>query len=276
MYALHTLSDNSGLFSAALTCAFVYKYWKDHTKKAWKKEGFRRLRYAVGVYIGSEICILMLTLLAEQLALMVHIACYLMFLVASFFRTIALFNNPQEWAASIIFFSFLGSPILLALPFSGQGHWLLLLIPVVGWFCMVGGFDRLVATAERVRHADQNALRRLEAQVAAAPTILNYMLENRPAPWLVLARGSLPQRLSSKTPFPQFPWHGEGGVTCAICLDDLQHDDLASTLPCGHTFHTAHIKQWLTRHSRTCPNCRREVTFDANLETDWADNMDLV
>lgn len=42
--------------------------------------------------------------------------------------------------------------------------------------------------------------------------------------------------------------------TCVICCEDFEQADVMS-LPCGHSFHTPCINNWLARH-RTCPHCR--------------------
>ncbi|CAK9052944.1 unnamed protein product [Durusdinium trenchii] len=44
----------------------------------------------------------------------------------------------------------------------------------------------------------------------------------------------------------------EGDRTCSICLCEIEQEDDAARLPCGHTFHTSCIREWLHR-STYCP-----------------------
>ena len=48
-------------------------------------------------------------------------------------------------------------------------------------------------------------------------------------------------------------------TNCSICLEDLQEEDLASTLSCQHTYHALCISEWLKRKAN-CPYCRHDVT----------------
>ncbi|KAL3624657.1 hypothetical protein CASFOL_031325 [Castilleja foliolosa] len=48
------------------------------------------------------------------------------------------------------------------------------------------------------------------------------------------------------------------GELCAVCLDDLSRFDkktIIGSLDCGHEYHEACIKQWLTRKN-CCPLCK--------------------
>ncbi|OVA04262.1 zinc finger protein [Macleaya cordata] len=52
---------------------------------------------------------------------------------------------------------------------------------------------------------------------------------------------------------------GGGGVECAVCLGNLEEEEIARVLPsCNHTFHATCIDLWLMSHS-TCPICRTEA-----------------
>ncbi|KAG1655266.1 hypothetical protein FOA52_014592 [Chlamydomonas sp. UWO 241] len=46
---------------------------------------------------------------------------------------------------------------------------------------------------------------------------------------------------------------------CVVCSEELAPGARALWLPCGHVFHDACIRQWLTRFSNTCPTCRARV-----------------
>lgn len=45
-------------------------------------------------------------------------------------------------------------------------------------------------------------------------------------------------------------------VQCNICLDELNKEDSLVKLKCNHIYHTDCIKEWLTKQSTKCPNCR--------------------
>jgi len=58
-----------------------------------------------------------------------------------------------------------------------------------------------------------------------------------------------------------FAWtsaEGEPHIQCAICLDDVQHEDSLRTLQCNHTFHLLCVDQWLAQ-SGQCPICKCRV-----------------
>lgn len=48
------------------------------------------------------------------------------------------------------------------------------------------------------------------------------------------------------------------GATCAVCLSDLEVEEVARKLPCGHYFHKGCIDRWLQRNKR-CPLCMHPV-----------------
>ncbi|CAE8742857.1 unnamed protein product [Polarella glacialis] len=57
----------------------------------------------------------------------------------------------------------------------------------------------------------------------------------------------------------------EPGEPCAICLVEMDCDELCRLLPCGHAFHATCIMQWWGRRSaaRRCPVCRASHSRDA-------------
>jgi E3 ubiquitin-protein ligase SDIR1 len=52
----------------------------------------------------------------------------------------------------------------------------------------------------------------------------------------------------------------EEELTCAICLDTLEHQSKVVALPCkAHIFHAVCIEKWI-KNNAVCPECRFEVT----------------
>jgi len=47
---------------------------------------------------------------------------------------------------------------------------------------------------------------------------------------------------------------GAEGDTCAVCMESFEHDSMLTILPCGHRFHRACIREWLSRCSTKCPS----------------------
>ncbi|KAJ3416050.1 hypothetical protein HDV05_003409 [Chytridiales sp. JEL 0842] len=46
---------------------------------------------------------------------------------------------------------------------------------------------------------------------------------------------------------------------CAICIDEFVIGSRVRELPCLHRFHDVCIDPWLTKHTRLCPICKRDV-----------------
>ena len=48
---------------------------------------------------------------------------------------------------------------------------------------------------------------------------------------------------------------------CSICIGELKEskDGMLCELICGHIFHLACVKDWLTKQSVKCPNCRKNL-----------------
>lgn len=44
--------------------------------------------------------------------------------------------------------------------------------------------------------------------------------------------------------------------TCAICIDDMEDEDLVRGLTCGHIFHSECIEPWLLKRRACCPLCK--------------------
>ncbi|KAI5964486.1 hypothetical protein KGF57_000978 [Candida theae] len=49
--------------------------------------------------------------------------------------------------------------------------------------------------------------------------------------------------------------------SCAICIEELEDDDLVRGLICGHVFHAACLDPWLTTRRACCPLCKRDYLF---------------
>ena len=45
-------------------------------------------------------------------------------------------------------------------------------------------------------------------------------------------------------------------ISCNICLEELKKDESLVRLNCTHIYHQDCIKEWLTKQSTKCPNCR--------------------
>ncbi len=53
---------------------------------------------------------------------------------------------------------------------------------------------------------------------------------------------------------------------CAICLEGFEsYHKIARPSECTHCFHVACITHWLQRN-RTCPMCRREISYNAQIQ----------
>lgn len=47
-------------------------------------------------------------------------------------------------------------------------------------------------------------------------------------------------------------------ITCSICMDDFDDDDIVRQAPCKHLFHRVCIDRWLKKENYKCPVCRKE------------------
>ncbi|KHN99058.1 Zinc finger, RING/FYVE/PHD-type [Metarhizium album ARSEF 1941] len=45
-------------------------------------------------------------------------------------------------------------------------------------------------------------------------------------------------------------------ISCVICLDILQGEDMVRQLPCRHYFHSSCLDTWYLRQHSTCPLCK--------------------
>ncbi|CAG8495982.1 15726_t:CDS:2 [Acaulospora morrowiae] len=63
-------------------------------------------------------------------------------------------------------------------------------------------------------------------------------------------------------------------ITCAICLDDFQEDDLLRILPCEHEYHVGCIDEWLSTKSTKCPLCKFncDLSETSDSQSDKCDN----
>jgi len=55
-----------------------------------------------------------------------------------------------------------------------------------------------------------------------------------------------------------------GGKDCCICMCEFESGDVATTMPCGHSFHAGCITQWLRTH-HTCPVCREALATEEDV-----------
>lgn len=66
----------------------------------------------------------------------------------------------------------------------------------------------------------------------------------------------------SSTSQPQAK-HFTSGL-CAICLEDLNDEDIVRGLLCGHVFHRVCIDPWLTHRKGYCPTCKKDLYVEVN------------
>lgn len=53
---------------------------------------------------------------------------------------------------------------------------------------------------------------------------------------------------------------GEGGATCALCLEDFALKEAVRVLPCSHRFHIACVDRWLlSATTKECPMCKKDI-----------------
>ncbi len=46
-------------------------------------------------------------------------------------------------------------------------------------------------------------------------------------------------------------------INCAICLENINQNNLIRNLSCSHIFHSKCIDEWIFKGSATCPLCRK-------------------
>lgn len=54
------------------------------------------------------------------------------------------------------------------------------------------------------------------------------------------------------------------GETCSVCLASFEENDTVASLPCGHHFHKACIKKWLSECRTACPLCGQQVEAESS------------
>jgi hypothetical protein len=64
---------------------------------------------------------------------------------------------------------------------------------------------------------------------------------------------------------------------CSICLEAFEpHHTIARPEACTHPFHVACITTWLRTTNRSCPLCRREITYNAEIQWRTVLNVSLM
>ncbi|CAK9091654.1 unnamed protein product [Durusdinium trenchii] len=56
----------------------------------------------------------------------------------------------------------------------------------------------------------------------------------------------------------EIPPGSEDERCCQICLEDFAENEELRKLPCGHSFHSKCVDEWLTEKSCSCPICRAD------------------
>lgn len=59
---------------------------------------------------------------------------------------------------------------------------------------------------------------------------------------------------------------------CAICLGELEVEDMVKEMQCGHCFHTPCLDEWLRRQF-VCPLCKRVPVAQGNLDGDSSNSL---
>jgi len=73
---------------------------------------------------------------------------------------------------------------------------------------------------------------------------------------------SMPEcELDALAPRERYCLREMGDVTCTVCLDEYTHRTCryVRRLSCGHTFCSGCIVKWVSRHSASCPTCRKDL-----------------
>ncbi len=53
-------------------------------------------------------------------------------------------------------------------------------------------------------------------------------------------------------------YRGPGGVLCSICQSELEDEQDARTLKCGHVFHDECATEWINENkANVCPSCEQ-------------------
>ena len=50
-------------------------------------------------------------------------------------------------------------------------------------------------------------------------------------------------------------------LSCVICLNDFENEQLICILPCNHTYHTTCIIEWIGYDKQKCPICNNLILF---------------
>jgi hypothetical protein len=46
---------------------------------------------------------------------------------------------------------------------------------------------------------------------------------------------------------------------CTICMGKLSKDEMITTLPCNHIYHSECINEYLSSYNSKCPSCRADI-----------------
>jgi Ring finger domain len=97
-----------------------------------------------------------------------------------------------------------------------------------------------------------------EVAMSASPVAPTYASAPHPSSHSPPPRRILTRHAAQPTPTPP----PAAAIHCPICLEDIARSQRSSSLPCGHLFHTACIREW-SLHSSTCPLDRTLFSFHA-------------
>lgn len=101
---------------------------------------------------------------------------------------------------------------------------------------------------EEFEDAHEGEIEELPSQNTNKATVEEDLAEVKPIEQVTIAMELIPSSAL----------HFDSGL-CAICLEDLEDQDVVRGLICGHVFHKDCIDPWLTRRKCVCPTCKRDL-----------------
>jgi hypothetical protein len=116
----------------------------------------------------------------------------------------------------------------------------------------------------RLFHLLRNDGRSRQEAASSSPRQRRQVVEHHEG--VPLETRGAPQAISDLIHFrlqasSSIPEERKTSMECLVCTEDCRDVALVTTLPCGHTFHSACVVEWI-RRTCTCPTCRFELPTD--------------